>query len=68
MIEVKEPYSGLPVTIEDNEYFIRNREYVIELHSDGKGIVAITVNNRKLQPHEWKLKEGVHYITLKDWA
>lgn len=68
MIKVNEPNSHYPVAIEDNEYFERNKCYVIDLEIGAKGVTAISVNKRKLQPYEWKLKEAVYYITLKDWA
>jgi hypothetical protein len=68
MIKVNEPHSHYSVGIVDNEYFMRNRNYIIDLEVDSKGVASITVNGRKLQPYEWETKEACYYITLKDWA
>lgn len=68
MIKVNEPNSHYSVAIEDNEYFERNKDYIIDLEIGSKGVTGIIVNNRKLESYEWKFKEGCYYITLKDWA
>lgn len=68
MIKVNEPNSHYAVAIEDNEYFKRNRDYIIYFEVGAKGVTGIIVNKRKLETYEWKFKEGAYYITLKDWA